>query len=495
MSKKVDIDKLIENKFNSGDVSTSLTLESLLAEINATLEQIAGGGAEVAYGSKLPGDLGESEYVNTAQDNAFLTSAGNRNEINRNPDTGGGSDRGIGLQQNSRVNTQELPEIKKTQPKASNVPPKVYKMELQFFYPLLTKDTLGLTSEGEYDSSVFPDFRKACENLGIFKQEKLKNKFALFNTFLSTNQNKSLSQSLSSLMLMKSFYNVFSTLGREAAGLANEDIITSLYGPAAVSVGAGKSADKYVSGANPFDIKVGDRYISLKTRAADAEFTSSFINVFAHIFLYDKKELEIFWFRKSSAGFEPKFKFLYANINANNIHNLIPGGTDTEEERKFLIKETAKLATDISNIEQAYMRALESLINNYSSSTEPEKKNKVDVIKKLIFGKKDKSKISLNHVITHCSQPAREESFDFDFDVEKLILSANENIKNIYNNIKILHNSIEEFVQEFNKFTIPDSQSVQAATSLDPAQGAVALNKANDIPKYAEQTIRGVLDS
>lgn len=495
MSKKVDIEKLIEKKYSDGKSSASLTLENLMSEISLALEQIAGSGAEQAYGSKLPGDLGESDYINVAKDNAFLSSAVNRNEIDRNPDTEGGSDRGIGLQQKSKVNTQELPEVKKTQQKASSVPPKVYKMELQFFYPLLTRDMLGLTSEGEYDSSSFSNFRKACENLGIFKQEKLKNKFALFNTFLSTNQNKSLSQSLSSLMLMKSFYNVFSTLGREASGLANEDIITSLYGPAAVSVGAGKSADKYISGANPYDIKVGDRYISLKTRAGDADFTSSFINVFAHIFLYKKKELEVFWFRKSSAGFEPKFKFLYANINANNIHNLIPGGTDTEEERKFLIAETAKLATNINNIKEAYMRALNSLINNYSSSTEPKKKNKVDVIKTLVFGKRDASKISLNHLITHCSQPAREESFDFDFDVEKLILLANENIKNIYNNIKILHNSIEQFVEEFNKFTITDSQSDQAATPLDPSQGAVALNKANDIPKYAEQTIRGALDS
>ena len=80
MSKKIDIEQLIENKFSKpeiGDKSSFLTLEALMKEIDTVLENIAGSGAEQVYGRKagLPDNLPEADdYVNVAQDNPALTS-------------------------------------------------------------------------------------------------------------------------------------------------------------------------------------------------------------------------------------------------------------------------------------------------------------------------------------------------------------------------------------------------------------------------------------
>lgn len=80
MSKKIDIDQLIENKYSKpeiGDKSSFLTLEVLMKEIDTVLENIAGSGAEQVYGRKagLPDNLPEADdYVNVAQDNPALTS-------------------------------------------------------------------------------------------------------------------------------------------------------------------------------------------------------------------------------------------------------------------------------------------------------------------------------------------------------------------------------------------------------------------------------------
>ena len=145
MSKKIDIDQLIENKYSTtqtGEKSSFLTLESLMKEIDTVLENIAGSGAEQVYGRKagLPDNLPEGdEYVNVAQDNPALVSGhGVERASNSGHSEGGSIDKPI--------ITNPLPEEKREEFLQEKTPFQSWKdkpasgkikMELELLYPAL----------------------------------------------------------------------------------------------------------------------------------------------------------------------------------------------------------------------------------------------------------------------------------------------------------------------------------------------------------------------
>lgn len=489
MSKKVDIEKLIEKKYSDGKSSASLTLENLMSEISLALEQIAGSGAEQAYGSKLPGDLGESDYINVAKDNPALS-------------MGHGVERG-NADGHSEGGTVDKPRIENPLPEAKagefanwasekgKQKPGVRKLVSELFVPVLTTEKLSL--RGSNTPDTMSTFFKACQIAGIHSRKTMKEKLEALNSSIYSPNVVGLSQMIASSWLTRSIYNTFLSLDADSYGKINEHIITSFYGVNAVAAGGGSTGEGGIS-----DIIIpgtggsSDRFIGLKTKVFDQKFKTSFLNLFKHIVL-EKKPYEIFWFAKVHADEKYlDFKFDARKIDDTNIEVLLPSAqqSDLRALISFLNKQQdneyrQNIQDFISGVNSGDLKkttlALATLINKLGA---------LESLKNLNLKSID---TKLSTIFSNLESHPQEPGYEFTIDVQRYADNSNQNYKNIDTKIVELYNNFTEFVQAYNKFVMPDVPGYGGTQNLlNVEDGRKAQQKANELPSSVSAIIAEV---
>lgn len=521
MSKKVDIEKLIESKYSDDNSSTSLTLESLISEIDLVLERIAGTGAEQVYGSKLPGDLGESDYINVATDNPGL-SMGHGVERGNADGASDGGNIGKPIIDNPLPEAKDSPQIKWQKEKEATPKSGMRELSLKILTPVLTHDALTIRQDmSDRQVKLDSDFFRACQIAGVHSKVTMKEKLETLKTAMSPAKGGSLVQMLSSMFLVRSIYNSFISLKDDSFGHLNEDIVAALYGAAAKSTGRGSG-----TGAVG-DIQIGERSIGLKTKLASQKFETSVGNIFTHVVLL-KKPYEIFWFAKVTN--EPDYFSFYFDarlVDIGNMHKLFSNLATLEtgllnfinyidsnrgepqvsaiinkaNTGKNVEAELAMLMAQLIQKEPNKYGSLDAILEKKkagdiaappekSANQPPQKPESIPLTAK-ITGKITaftSSQMKLEQLFRSLP-PSIEQSYEFSIDVNEYISGCNEFYKFIDSKIVELHNSLSEFVTAYNNFIIPDVPGAKTVKNLNFTDGKLAIDKAREIPKKTAELV------
>lgn len=496
MSKKIDIEKLIEKKYSDGNSSASLTLENLMSEISLALEQIAGSGAEQIYGSKLPGHLGESDYINVAKDNPMLS-------MGHGVERGSADGHSEGGNIDEPIIDNPLPEARQSGKFTSWADKKkekaisVKKLELQLFVPILTQESLssaqGTSTSPPNTPNTMSMFYKACKLAGVHSKKTMKEKLEALNTSIHSTAAASLPEMIASTWITRSIFNTFAALDADSYGKINEHIITSFYGATAQAGGGGTSGTGGIE-----DIIVpgpgGNRFIGLKTKVYHQKLSTSFLGIFKHVVL-DEKEYEIFWFAKVTKDNEYlDFKFDARKIDSTNIQYLLPKDQQADMAKLVNFIKTSPNDPNVVNLIKA--------ANQTSAKAVEDTKAQIKHIAG-INSWPSLDKLNLTGVDTALEKifsiiPAHpdEPGYEFTIDVKQHIENSNQNYKNIDAKIVEMYNSFSNFVEAYNKFIVPDvPSSGRTQINFNIADGNKATQAAQLLPEKVRSIVSEVTKS